>query len=295
MTCHFTYTPELNTKELFQGDLLKRDQRLDALLADIHPYYHKKKIFEYFMVLTQSCDLALRQGNCKARYITLAAVLPFKRIFDWEMSLYQNSKIQQLGGLIDIKNRGQAKNFVEKILNNNHPEFFYLHNDNRFGLKEPYCAILRLSVAIRSNQHYEDCLKAKFMQLDENFRAKLGWSVGQIFSRVGTQDWVPKPKAEPEFKQMIKDILDASYIWLDKNQMKIIEDDFRGNTDPDRTGIKQKAEQIKKQPKIKAKTIVIDAIQDILIKSGVINEGADIGKLIRKIESDPVVSAYLRE
>lgn len=295
MTCHFTYSPELNKQEILQGDLLGRNQPLDNLLAEIHPYYHDKEVFKYFIVLTQSCDLVRRNSSpCKARYITLAAVLPFKKVFDWEMSLYQNSEVQKLGGVIDLKKRGHATEFVAKILNNNHPEFFYLHSDDQFGLKEPHCAILRLSVAIRSEEHYEKCLDAKFLQLNDNFRAKLGWSVGQIFSRVGTKDWTPKPKTKSEFNLMIKDILDESYIWLDNKEIESLENALRDIHPLSKQDIKKTAAEIKNLPKIRAKDAVINTIRDILQNSNALNEDVNIDKLLRKIESDPVVSAYLR-
>ena len=77
-----------------------------------------------------------------------------------------------------------------KLLNNNHPEYFYLAEDVDCHLSEACVAFLKLAIPIKS-EHYDRCLAARISQLKEIFQAKLGWLAGNIYSRVGTPDWVP--------------------------------------------------------------------------------------------------------
>lgn len=219
METHFTYKSDLNDKTLEQGDLLKRTKELDDLLTEVHPYYLKAS-FKYFIVLTQSCDLVLRKGKCKTDYISIAAVIPFDRIVEKEVETFQNNDIERKYCLCDIKKRTNMYQLVEKIFNNNHKDFFYLHEDATRDLQEQCCAHLRLSIAIRSHDHYQMCLKAKFLELENDFRAKLGWLVGDLYSRVGTTDWAPDNIPATAFKTMINTAIDSQILWKPKSVLR---------------------------------------------------------------------------
>jgi len=78
--------------------------------------------------------------------------------------------------------------FTESLLDNNESSYFYLHEDIDSSISGMNCAFLALSVALRI-EHYDKCLAAKVAQLKEPFQAKLGWLVGSMYSRVGTQEW----------------------------------------------------------------------------------------------------------
>ncbi len=56
------------------------------------------------------------------------------------------------------------------------------------GISGYNCAFLALSVALKI-EHYDLCLAAKIAQLTGEFQAKLGWLVGNLYSRVGTKEW----------------------------------------------------------------------------------------------------------
>jgi hypothetical protein len=71
------------------------------------------------------------------------------------------------------------------------------------------CAILNLSIAIKTPEHYDKCLEAKILELESSFQAKLGWLVGQLYSRVGTQDW-PTDRLTPKVRSALKDVA----IWV---------------------------------------------------------------------------------
>lgn len=50
-------------------------------------------------------------------------------------------------------------------------------------------AYLKVSIPLKSGEHYDKCLKAKRIELADEFKAKLGWLIGDMYSRVGTTDW----------------------------------------------------------------------------------------------------------
>lgn len=288
MNYHFTYNSDIEVNTLKQGDLLYRTENIDSVLKKIHPYYLKKS-FKYYIILTQSCDLVRRDGkNCNARYISLAAVLPFDNVFRYEISKHQNDEIESIASLCDESKRSPLSHVLESILNNNHKEFFYLNEDNDLGLTESCCAVLRLSIAIRANEHYDKCLEAKILELNDEFRAKLGWLVGNIYSRVGTKDWAPEYKTHGEFRKIKKDILDSELYWVNKEKLKALKKELTERkidiTNIDRVKILELVQSIKIPSK---KEKVLDVIREKLENSNIIVKGANVEKLIARIKSDP--------
>ena len=60
---HFTYKRSPDAASLCQGDVLKKTDELMKILKDVHPYFQNDG-YKYFMVLSQSCDLVRRNGQC---------------------------------------------------------------------------------------------------------------------------------------------------------------------------------------------------------------------------------------
>jgi hypothetical protein len=211
---HFTYqSPE---KDLQQGDILKRTPELMAVLKEAHPYYHSNPDYKYLIVLTQSCDLVQRDGQrCKSRYITLAAVRSLTTLVQRELAKYQRSDREKKASYCRLGAKNYIIQFFERLLNNNELGYFYLHDDLALGIQEPVVAFLSLSIAIKADIHYKTCIDARIAQLQENFQAKLGWLVGQMYSRVGTPDWVDSTCTNEEFERMIKEKVDnLGILWV---------------------------------------------------------------------------------
>ena len=298
-TTHFTYKAELNNETLEQGDLLKRTKELDDLLTKVHPYYLKTS-FRYFIVLTQSCDLVLRKGKCKTDYISLAAVIPFDRIIEKEIETYQN-EIERKYCLCDIKKRNTMYQIVEKIFNNNHKDFFYLHEAATHDLQEPCCAYLRLSIAIRSHEHYQMCLKAKFLELENDFRAKLGWLVGDLYSRVGTTDWAPDNIPAAAFKEMINTAIDSQILWKPKNVLntankqigKILNDETTTEADKAIEKIHTIVNSIEIPSKEDKKEQALNVIKS-KISTTIKVDPKLIDTIIKKISNDPIFSSNFK-
>lgn len=221
---HFTYRkPE---GDLQQGDLLTRTKEVVQLLREVHPHYSQHQDYKYLIVLTQSCDLVRRQGDsCKSRYISLAAVRPLTTVITRELSRYQRSPREQRLGYCSQKARSDMKQFLERLLNNNEPNYFYLHSDVELEIAEPHVAFLALSIAVKADLHYETCLNARIGQLEDSFQAKLGWLVGNMYSRVGTADWVPGHQTPEQFENHIETMLKETCIWVDERFIKKIADE----------------------------------------------------------------------
>jgi len=188
MASHFIYCDRFDRTQLLQGDVLKRDPELINVLQKYHGYYADRENYRYFIILTQSCDLIKRNDKPPSSpYITIAAVRPMEEALRREAKKHQEWW-QEPERVIDEKIREKLIFFLNRLLNNNSPDYFYLHEELSFGIDGRSCAFLALSVAIKS-EHYDLCLKAKIAQLTEEFSIKLGWLVGNMYSRVGTTEW----------------------------------------------------------------------------------------------------------
>lgn len=212
---HFTYCDKTNFEALKQGDVLERTPELDLILQEYHSYFSNSQ-YTHFLVLTQTCDLDRRGGgNCKSRYITLAAVRSLSDVI-YRFLAGISTKIEFDGDLYcSTSKKGDLSGFLRKLFNNNDPSHFYLESQSNAGLIEDSCAVLQLSIPIKSDEHYEKCLAAKRLELDEGFKAKLGWLVGNLYSRVGTVDYVPGAVAdEASFNRKIEDVLNSHVHWV---------------------------------------------------------------------------------
>jgi hypothetical protein len=187
---HFTYCEaEVDKTSLKQGDLLARTPALVEVLAEFHKYFAKEQ-YTHFIVLTQTCDL-VKRPEPKSPYITLAAVRPLSVLINkWVTELPTTVELQEEMYCSDA-NRNKLIDPINKLFNNNLSGHFFLKSEPSRGLKHDSCAFLQLSIPIKTVLHYDTCLAAKTLELTEAFRAKLGWLVGDLFSRVGTTDYAP--------------------------------------------------------------------------------------------------------
>ena len=54
---------------------------------------------------------------------------------------------------------------------------------------------------------------------------KLGYLVGKLYSRVGTEDWVPGSATKSEFDALVNNLLEQATLWLPKeNHAKILKE-----------------------------------------------------------------------
>lgn len=306
MDLHWTYksnstkTPEgsapsdtgVGVDSLEQGDILRSDyEPLHDLLKKYHPYYAEHPDNEFFIVLTQSCDLVFRDGGYKAPYISIAPVRPLRKVIQREFdgSLHNKKPDAQAYGSGGL--RGQFEFFLERLFNNNHPKYFYLEKQPDRGLPEDMCSILTLGISIKT-EHYESCLNARVLQLADNFQAKLGWLVGQLYSRVGTPDW-PEGQLENKISEKLKD----TAAWVNDELIAILDKkvaDFEANNENkhvDATTLKKLMDEIPNK-----KEQAIDAIFTVLVSEKLLPAEKDPQKfnLRKKLRSDAAFSLFFK-
>jgi hypothetical protein len=284
-----------------QGDLLEKTEALNTALALAHPYYASHEHNRYFLVLTQSCDLVKGrgyQGPCKARYISLAPVRPISVVLERAIETEKCSVLSKHIPVCSARSKQRITQLLERIINNNEADYFYLQREPLHGLAEDCCAFLRLPIAFRAVEHYDTCLAARLLSLAEPFQAKLGWLAGQLFSRVGTQDW-----PAPELSKRIKEITSDVAVWIEDKKM----DDLRRLGDKwseENPGTTLDADVlrrlIKSVPDKKDK--VLKRVEEI-IKAASENSAADgsfalsgerLSKLLLQLRNDQVISQLLR-
>jgi hypothetical protein len=219
---HFTYEPALSKTDLMQGDVLARTPAINKLLEEVHPHFRNPKNL-FFMVLTQSCDLVQRGPGklCKARYIAIAPVRALDLVVERHFAQQNQAEVRAALPVRGHKSKGKATEFLQRLFNNNESGFFYLDAEDT-ELPTDCVAFLNLSIALRAELHFHVCLESKVLQLNEAFQAKLGWLVGQLYSRVGTQDW---PATTLSHK--IKKILADAAIWVDDGHIGALETAYR--------------------------------------------------------------------
>jgi hypothetical protein len=221
-TGRFTYK-DVPSESLEQGDVLVRTSPLNKVLREIFPYFSDASKYPHFMVLTQTCDLVRRgKGTCKAEYITLAPVRPIAEVLDRELASIQGpGELERRAGVCGIGRKFKLKQFVESLLDNNRPHYFYLHPDAAVGLSEPSCAFLQVSLTLKA-EHYQTCLDARRLSIKDVFQAKLGSHLGSLYSRVGTPEWVGDGGlSDKEFKAMVNEHVIAACTWVDDEKLKI--------------------------------------------------------------------------
>jgi hypothetical protein len=215
MPSHWTYEDYPPDSDLQQGDILAPTDEIRKLFREVHPHFSDEKYLA-FMVITQSCDLARRQEEATARYINVAAV----RSLSATLPILLDTVCQSLKpGVYSEKDKNRAAQLLERIFNQNEQRLglFYLFPDGEVGLGEDAIAFLRVSVAFRV-EHYEIMQRSRSGRLKPEFANKLGWLVGNLYARIGTQDW---PRIE--LTKMVNNYLsstDSEPVWIKEYVLK---------------------------------------------------------------------------
>lgn len=193
---------------LEQGDLLEVTPELQSLLESYHSYFAQHPDNRFYAVLTQSCDLVRRAGGCAARYIAIAPVRPIATVIGRE---FDEKLVSVAKGVryASHRERGEIERFLERLLNNNEPSYFYFEAEPGRGVYGPMCAVLGLSIPFKA-EHYDELLRAKIIGVTDVFQAKLGWLLGQLYSRVGTEE-LPAPK----MREAVKSLTEGLALWLE--------------------------------------------------------------------------------
>lgn len=273
-----------------QGDVLKRTAALDALLQEVHPhfYQHPKNLF--FMVLTQSCDLVPRgpSNACKAPYIAIAPVRTLDLVIERYIAQQAAAEVKSELPVLSAKSRNRVSDFLQRLFNNNEPGYFYLDSVDT-DLPADCAAFLNLSIAIKSDLHFATCIDAKILQLTDTFQAKLGWLVGQMFSRVGKPDW----DAESLSSKVRAAVSDAA-IWVEDAKLPAVEAAYRDISGGDADRIMTAAEVKSVVAKVPTRKQMVLGQAGVVIAEVLKNDDAQIQKLVRRLEGDSALTALLK-
>jgi hypothetical protein len=286
---HFTYEEPPNKTELMQGDVLQRTPALDKLLSEVHPHYFNHAKNQYFMVLTQSCDLVQRERGCKTRYISIAPVRTLDYVVERYIRQSSAANVKAELPVISDKSKTKASEFLQRLFNNNETEYFFLCA-NGTVLNADCAAILQLSVAIKADIHFQTCLEAKIVQLNQTFQAKLGWLVGQLYSRVGTMDW-----KQDKLNEKIRKVLKESAICVPESKIDFLENEYkkRCERDPDAVMSERDISKVSSSAPSK-KQLVID--QAVKVITDTLGEGREdeAARLQRRLEADVGLTSLLK-
>lgn len=288
---HLTYVPDASSGELMQGDVLERTPELNAVLQQVHPHYHDHPKNLFFMVLSQTCDLVRREqfGGCKTPYIAIAPIrsldLVVERHVSQEDIVAVDAELPVLGG----RARNRLTQFIERLLNNNEPRYFYLDGADTC-LPSDCVAFLQLSIPIKSELHFGTCLAAKRLQLTEAFQAKLGWLLGQMFSRVATEDW-----DRESLTAKVGAILNDAAIWVDDQKIKALEAEFEQLKSGD-PAVAMSRQDIKKAlDRVKTKRVkVLERTNAVIAEALGADDEQKAIKIAKRLAADTALSALLK-
>lgn len=289
---HFTYDTNLCKTKLMQGDVLERTPSIDDLLKDVHPHFHGHQKNLFFIVLTQSCDLVQRMpgGECKAPYITIAPVRSIDSAIERHITQLPTPNLTAEVPVLSAKAKSKASEFLGRLFNNNESGYFYLDSEDTTILPCHCVAFLNLSIPIKANEHYDKCLSAKKLQLTDVFQAKLGWLVGQMYSRVGTDDF-PQEVLTRKVQSALKD----AALWIDDSKIAELEEAY-ARLNADNPGAKMTSVQVN-QAILRAKTRkqkVVEQASAVIAKA-LGDDKASVVQLLRKrLENDAALAALLR-
>jgi hypothetical protein len=204
---HWTYEEFESDPDLFQGDILEPTAELRSILKEVHPHFLDQK-YSAFLLITQTCDMVICSGRVDTDYLNIAVVRPLQSVLHDFLSHVCRPVTKQVY-IQETKNR--ARDLMERLFNQNEQALglFYLHEDSNAGINMPSVALLRIAVTLRI-EHYECLKRARRGRLKAEFRNKLGWLVGNLYARIGTEDW-HKDKRNVELEKLIKQYISGDY------------------------------------------------------------------------------------
>ena len=207
---HWTYEPIDNANDdLRQGDILilKDTSKLHSILGADHPGFLSPQNIGY-MVVSQSCDLVRRGSkSCNARYISIAAIRELEPVF----SVLLRDYCDNIEGIVyNTESKNTAKQLLHRIYNQNETKegFFFLFPEVSMQIGAAAIAMLRITCSLES-AHYQHLVDCRSGRLKDSFSSKLGWLMGNLFSRAATEDWHEQNK--DGLNKMTNEILEQFY------------------------------------------------------------------------------------
>lgn len=263
MPNHWTYEAFDPKSDLLQGDIVEPTEDLRSVLREVHPHFLDPK-YTAFLLVTQSCDLAVRRGRYNTRYLNIAVVRPIEAVLHDFLAHVCRPVVE---GVYLQGTKAEAYRLLERLFNQNEQGLglLYFHPDVEAGIAIPSVALLRVTVTLRV-EHYHVLRQARRGRLCAEFRSKLGWLVGNLYSRIGTQDWSEPPERRKDLERLVKQYLDAgdpSYgpVWVSETLVSAARE---GGVEVERLERDKVASTLEAHRPPPAKTQVIDQMLRVL-------------------------------
>ena len=127
---------------LMQGDLLEKTEFLERVLEK--EYVGTNKLLldsEYFVVLTQSCDLVRRRKIPKSPFITIASVQHLESALNDHTSKIKDKNIDSQLNICNLSYRTQTLQYLERLLNNSEKSHYCLPVECHHNFSKDYCIV----------------------------------------------------------------------------------------------------------------------------------------------------------
>jgi hypothetical protein len=262
---------------LRQGDILQLDPALKEVLS-LAPHLETSS---HVVVITQCCDLVKERSKTdfvKADFIALAPTISLSMIVSIQLAKRQ-SPVARKQHVCASSKKQELQKFLRDLLNNNNHSFLYLCPEANFEIFDDLCALLRQPLTLRATpENYVKCLRSRVVSLDGLWRAKLGWQVGNIYSRVGTPEWSDVHM----LNQKIETILSQECRWVNAEALQHAEQRVEAHPElSEPEGFRKLIEEIKVPSKVDK---VVDLITAAL--NSINCNDDEINKVISDLKAD---------
>lgn len=282
---------------LQQGDILDKSPAILSALGKAFPEDLLEKTYA-FIVLTQSCDLVRRnKKSCKAKYISLATISPLEdnliMLLDDACEKACLDPDMSISGLYISKDRNKAHQLIERILNQTEEDraLFYLPPYLDAGIAVHSIANLQVNFALKLD-NYDSLIKNLKGRLSNVYQNRLGWLVGNLFSRVAIPDFDQEEK-----KTIIRELLkrkdsERGPFWI--SQDAVSEAQSKGLKMDGRT-TQEIYELIKSHSPSSPKEKAIERILNILKEEASGLGEPVLDRISRMLRQDPFLANYIRK
>lgn len=206
----YVYEDHSSELSLQQGDILRVDGQFGQYFGEFYPAIQPSdgKI-EYVMVLTQSCDLVrVKKRKPKLSHVNVCLIRRLSSVI--KRLIKDEIKPTEMGGkkILARDALDQLKDKLSKLLNNNDQKtHFFLPKKTPF--EDDMVAVLPLSFSFRVD-HYDLLIENRVLGIKPEFQAKVGYTIGQLYSRIATPDLHDFDWDDKKIRQHINQLLDNS-------------------------------------------------------------------------------------
>ena len=250
----YVYQEKISQSSLLQGDILKVDGQFGAYFEEFYPKiaYKEQDKEKYVMVLTQSCDLVkTAKRKPKLTHINVCLIKSLKYVIQ-KLAIDEikpvsvaEQRLMQRSALDELKDK------LSKLLNNSDQKtYFFLPKSEPFT--EDMVAILPLSFSFRVD-HYDLLLQNRVLGLKQEFQAKVGHIISQLYGRIGTSDlfdWEWDDKKTRNYIKILLGDLNLSQV-PDESFIKYIQENFNRSDSPSIETLIQECQILKNEQSFK--------------------------------------------